>query len=140
MRKYPRKDSERILRDLVVRTPGDEGKWFAAAKEAGFWELAIELAKASPCDPKTLTRAARDFTESNSAFALEAGLAALHWLAQGYGYEITGADVWAAYSNTMKAAERLDRRDEVRERIRASLDNKGFVAQVLGRELGLPTP
>jgi hypothetical protein len=140
VRKYPRKDSERILRDLVARTPGDEGKWFAAAKEAGFWELAIELAKASPCDPKTLSRAARDFTESNSAFALEAGLAALHWLAQGYGYEITGADVWAAYSNTMKAAERLDRRDEVRERIRASIDNKGFVAQVLGRELGLPTP
>jgi len=29
----------------------------------------------------------------------------------------------------MKAAERLDRRDEVRERIRASIDNKGFVAQ-----------
>ncbi len=83
VRKYPRKDSERILRDLVARTPGDEGKWFAAAKEAGFWGLAIELAKASPCDPKTLTRAARDFTESNSAFALEAGLAALHWLAQG---------------------------------------------------------
>ena len=140
VRKYPHKDSERILRDLVARTPGDEGKWFAAAKEAGFWKLAIELAKASPCDPKTLTRATRDFTESNSAFALEAGLAALHWLAQGYGYEITGADVWAAYSNTMKAAERLDRRDEVRERIRASIDNKGFVAQVLGRELGLPKP
>ncbi len=140
VRKYPRKDSERILRDLVARTPGDEGKWFAAAKEAGFWELAIELAKASPCDPKTLTRAARDFAESNPAFALEAGLAALHWLAQGYGYEITGADVWAAYSNTMKAAEWLDRRDEVRERIRASMDNKGFVAQVLSRELGLPTP
>jgi hypothetical protein len=140
LRKYSRKDSERILRDLVARTPGDEGKWFAAAKEAGFWELAIELATASPCDPKTLTRAARDFTESNSVFALEAGLAALlHWLGQGYGYEITGADVWAAYSNTMKAAERLDRRDEVQERIRASIDNKGFVAQVLGRELGLPT-
>jgi hypothetical protein len=108
-------------------------------KRPDFWELGIELAKASPCDPKTLTRAARDFAESNSVFALEAGLAALHWLAKGYGYEITGADVWAGYSNTMKAAERLDRRDEVRERIRASIDNKGFVAQVLGRELGLPT-
>lgn len=138
LRKYPQKSPERILRDLVARAPGDEGKWFAAAKEAGLWELAIKLAKASPCDPKTLTRAARDFAEANPVFALEAGLAALHWLGQGYGYEITGADVWTAYSNTMKAAQRLDCRDEVRERIRASIDNNGFVAQVLGRELGLP--
>ena len=47
--------------------------------------------------------------------------------------EIAEAEVWAAYSNTIKAAERLDRRDEVRDRISASIDNKGFVAQVLGR-------
>jgi hypothetical protein len=138
LRKYPHKDPERILRDLVARTPGDQGKWFAAAKEAGFLELAIELAKESPCDPKTLTRAARDFIETNPGFALGAGLAALYWLEKGYGYEITGADVWAAYANTIKAAERLDRRDEVRDRVRAMVANKGFVAQVLGRELGLP--
>ena len=99
----------------------------------------MELAEESPCDPKTLTRAARDFIETNPVFALETGLAALHWLEKGYGYEITGADVWAAYSNTIKAAERLDRRYEVRDRISASIDNKGFVAQVLGRELGLLT-
>jgi hypothetical protein len=40
----------------------------------------------------------------------------------------------------MTAAEHLGRRDEVRERIRVLVANKGFVAQVLGRELGLPTP
>jgi tetratricopeptide (TPR) repeat protein len=139
LRKYPHKDPERILRDLVARTPGDRGKWFAAAKEAGFLELAIELANEWPCDPKTLTRAARDFIETHPGFALGAGLAALYWLGKGYGYEITGADVWAAYSNTIKAAERLDRRDEVRDRVRAMVANKGFVAQVLGRELGLTT-
>jgi hypothetical protein len=139
VRKYQHMDPERILRDLVARTPGDHGKWFAAAKEAGLLELAMELAKESPCDPKTLTRAARDFIESNPGFALGAGLAALYWLEKGYGYEITGADVWAAYANTIKAAERLERRDEVRDRIRAMVANQGFVAQVLGRELGLPT-
>jgi hypothetical protein len=32
--KYPKLELERILRDLVASTPGDEGKWFAAAKEA----------------------------------------------------------------------------------------------------------
>ena len=139
VRKYPHRDPERILRDLVVRTPGDEGKWFAPAKVAGFLQLAIELAKASPCDPKTLTRAARDFVETNAVFALETGLTALHWLEKGYGYEVAGADVWAEYSNTIRAAERLDRREEVRDRIRALIVPKGFVAQILGRQLGFPT-
>jgi hypothetical protein len=34
-RKYPHKSSREILHDLVQTTPGDEGKWFAAAKEEG---------------------------------------------------------------------------------------------------------
>jgi hypothetical protein len=34
--------------------------------------------------------------EKNPGFALTAGLAALRWLSAGYGYEVTGADVWAA--------------------------------------------
>jgi hypothetical protein len=55
--------------------------------------VAIELANQSPCDPKTLTRAARDFIDTNPVFALEAGLAALRWLAKGYAYEVSGADV-----------------------------------------------
>lgn len=138
--KYPHKDPERILRDLVAHTPGNEGKWFAAAKEAGFLELAIELGKMSPCDPKTLTRAVRDFIEMNPVLALETGRAALHWLEKDFDYEITRADVWAAYSNNMKAAERLGRGDKVRERIRTLVMHKEFVAQVLGRQLGLPTP
>jgi hypothetical protein len=49
--------------------------------------------------------------------------------------------VWAAYSHTIKAAEQLGQRDEVLERIRVLVAaHKGFVAQVLGRELGLPPP
>jgi hypothetical protein len=141
VRKYPERDRTQILRDLVASTPGEEGKWFAAAKEAGHLELAAQLVDQSPCDPKTLTRAARDFEDKHPEFALRAGLAAMRWLAAGYGYEITGADVWAAYSHTLKAAEQLGRRNEVREQIRALVAaRKGFVAQVLGRELGLPTP
>jgi hypothetical protein len=98
--------------------------------------LAIELANRSPSDPRTLARAARDFMDKNPAFALEAGLAALRWLGQGYGYEVTGADVWTTYSHTMQVAERLGRRDEIRARIRELAANGGFVADVLGRELG----
>jgi len=47
--------------------------------------------------------------------------------------------VWAAYSHTLKAAEQIGRRDEVRDRIRTLVANKGFVAQVLGKELGIST-
>jgi hypothetical protein len=90
----------------VKTTPGDEGKWFAAAKEVGLYNAALALASQTPCDPKTFTRAARDHAEDQPAFAIGAGLLALQWLVQGYGYEITGADVRAAFSNTMKAADK----------------------------------
>ena len=121
--------------------PGDEGKWFATAKEVGLFDEAIRLANRTPCDPKTLTRAARDFAAVRPEFAVEAGLAALHWLVEGYGYEITSADVWAAYTETMKAAERAGRAGEARERIRTLVarETSGdrFVTRTLGRALGL---
>ena len=94
-----------MLGDLVATTPGDEWKWFATAKELGLFDEAILRANQGPCDPKTLTRAARDFADRRPAFAVEAGAAALRWLVEGRGYEISGADVWAAYTSTMKAAE-----------------------------------
>ena len=137
-RKYPHKAPRDILADLVKTTPGDEGKWFAAAKEAGLYDEALALASRTPCDPKTLTRAARDLATEQPAFATGAGLLALHWLVQGYGYEITGADVWAAYESTMKAAEASGKADAVRERIRQIVRAEkpgGFVSRVLGREV-----
>ncbi len=140
-RKYPQRGAADILRALVASTPGEEGKWFAAAKEAGLYDEAIELARRTPCDPRTLTRAARDFAERNPAFAIEAGVAALRWLAEGYGYEITSGDVWDAYMSTMGAAERAGRRDETRERlcrlVSGETYGQRFVTGVLARELGL---
>ncbi len=140
-KKYPHKPHGVVLSDLVRLTPGDEGKWFAAAKDARLFDEAIALANRTPCDPKTLTRAARDFAETNPAFATEAGLAALRWLVQGHGYEITGTDVWAAYAHTTKAAGNAGRGDTIQARIRALIDSSGahggFVASIIGRELGL---
>ncbi len=108
-RKYLEKGPEELLGDLVATAPGDEGKWFATAKEVGLFD--------------------------------EAGLAALRWLVEGYGYEITAADVWAAYTNTMKAAEKAGRAAEVRERIRTLVASETFgerfVTRTLGRALGL---
>ena len=140
-KKYPHKAAGEVLADLVKTTPGDEGKWFAAAKEAGLYADALELAARTPCDPKTLSRAARDHASEQPAFAVGAGLLALHWLAQGYGYEITSADVWDAYRATLSAADRLGTAPEVRDRIRKMVAAEGardrLVAKVLGREFGL---
>jgi tetratricopeptide (TPR) repeat protein len=118
-KKYPTKAPAKILDDLVASSPGQEGKWFAAAKDAGLYDEAIALAQRTPCDPRTLTRAARDFAASNPRFAMEAGLTALRWIAAGYGYEITGLDVPAACSSTMDAARNGGWVDEADGRIRA---------------------
>jgi hypothetical protein len=139
-KKYPHKAADEILADLVKTTPGEEGKWFAAAKEAGLYPAALALASRSPCDPKTLTRAARDYAERDSAFALGAGLLAIHWLIQGHGYEITGADVLHAYHTTLAVAERHGNAAEVKQRIHKMVEaggpGAGFVIQMLKRELG----
>lgn len=118
-KKYPTQAPAQILDDLVASTPGQEGKWFAAAKDAGLYDEAIALAQRTPCDPRTLTRAARDFAAKEPRFAVEAGFAALRWIAAGYGYEIRGADVLAACSSTLDAAKNGGWVDETEARIRA---------------------
>lgn len=136
-RKYPDRSAEQILRDLIASTPGAEGKWFAAAKDAGLFALAAELATRSPTDPRILTRAARDYAEKQADFALAAGLAALHWISQGYGYEITGADVLDAYAAVMQAASTADIAAEVNTQIGAMCAAPGgeCLRTILGRQL-----
>jgi hypothetical protein len=138
--KYPHKSPSEILHDLAQTTPGDEGKWFAAAKEEGLYDEALELASASSCDPRTLSRAARELATQRPDFAIGAGLLALRWLANGFGYEVTGADVWAAYSSTITAAEQKGNVAEVRAGIRQIISAEGpggFVSRALGREFGM---
>ena len=138
-KKYPHKAPSEILDDLVEQTPGEEGKWFAAAKSAKLFDEAIQLANRTPCAPQTLTRAARDFVAENPAFAIEAGVAALRWLLAGHGYEITSTDVLDAYSHTMRAAENAGSIPHTQERICALLSAHGdaFVTQILERQLAL---
>lgn len=109
------------------------------AAEGAVAAEALALASRTPCDPKTLDRAARDFGEKEPEFAIGAGLLAIHWLVQGYGYEITAADVWDAYRATMAAAEHRGMSADVKEQIRELIGKHegGFVAKALGRELGM---
>jgi len=136
-KKYPTQVPAKILDDLVASTPGQEGKWFAAAKDAGLYDEAIALAQRTPCDPRTLTRTARDFAATQPRFAVEAGLAALRWITAGYGYEITGVDVLAACASTLAAARNGGWIDEIEGRIRALIAGprstaKDLIAASLG--------
>lgn len=136
VKRYPMKEPSEILADLIATAPGEEGKWFATAKELELYDLALDLANQSPCDPKTLTRAARDYLDAAPEFALGCAMAALRWLTVGWGYEVTTVDVVEAYDRTMDAAARLNNIDDVTERIRQLVeasDNAStqFVRQAL---------
>ena len=135
-KRYPMKDTSEILADLIATTPGEEGKWFATAKELELYELALDLANRSPCEPKTLTRAARDNLDTLPEFALGSALTALRWLSEGWGYEATGLDVLEAYDRALDAANSLNKVDDVTRYIRQLVeanDNRArlYVRRVL---------
>ena len=85
--------------------------------------------------------AARYFAEKNPPFAIETGMMALHWLVEGYSYEVTGLDVHSAYSYTMHAAENGGCVEQTQRRIRDLITSKRlgehFVTKILSRQLGL---
>lgn len=140
VKKYPSKPRETILRDLVASQPGQQGKWFAAAKDSGFFDLAIELANQSPSDPRTLICAAREYAAERPEFALAAGMTALRGIANGWGYDITGVDVLDAYAAVMASAsaggvDETAVKADVRALIAAKRDGGEFVARVLARQL-----
>lgn len=137
VKKYSDRNPGEILENLIDQSPGEEGKWFAAAKSAGLYDVAVRLVSERPTDPRTLARAARDFAEKNPPFAIETGIASLRWIAEGYGYEITGADVYQAYSSVLSAAEHGGvSADSIHQRIKGILSEETpssrFIRSVIG--------
>ena len=57
---------------------------------------------------RLLTRAARDYLDSEPAFALGSAMAALRWLSEGWGYEVTSVDVVEAYDRADSATRRVE--------------------------------
>ena len=135
-KKYPNKQPEDILRDLIASAPGAEGKWFAAAKDAGLFDVAIELAARSPSDPRTLIRAAKDFATDRPDFALASGVSALRWITLGHGYEIKGIDVLDAYTAVIAAAPGAGvDEQQIKEQIRHLISGNLFVKNILAHHL-----
>lgn len=106
VRKYLGHDPEKILLDLATSS-GEPGRWFAAAKDAGFLDRALEFAEKGRTDPRTLSRAARDFLKKDARFSLEVGRLAIQRILEGYGYELTGINVLDAFDHYISAAQTL---------------------------------
>lgn len=140
-RKYPHKPPEDVLNDLVASTPGEEGKWFAAAKDAKLYGLAAKLAQRSPVDHRTLIRSAQEFAMTEPQFALNSGLLAIYWICAGRAYEATVGEVQRAYDLTLQAADTAQGTASTLERIQQILNSfpqERFVRGALAKASGLP--
>jgi hypothetical protein len=137
-RKYPELAPDMLLEHLIACTPGEPGKWFATAKTLKLFDRATALAWASACDPKTLTRAARDHLPERPVFAMQAALAALHWMSMGHGYELTVLDVVQAHRLAEEAAHSAQQLDEAQAIIEKVLAAERPMSAWMRRALGLP--
>lgn len=138
LKKYPHKAPKDVLADLVASTPGQEGKWFTAAKDIGLYDEALTLARRSPCEPRTLARAATEFVAERPAFAFEAAMLAIHWMVQGFGYKLERDDVKDVYRAVMDVARRVGKTPKVKARIgelTATAHKLSTVRKVLEEEL-----
>ncbi len=135
-KKYPELAKERLLDHLIASTPGEPGKWFATAKTLKLFDQATRLAWASPCDPKTLNRAARDHLKTQPDFAMQCALASLHWMSMGHGYELTGLDVLEAHRFAIEAAAETLQTQQARTSIEQVLASDRPMVAWMQRSLG----
>jgi hypothetical protein len=121
--KYPEIPPRRIIGDLAARSP-DPGLWFAAAKTAGFLDLALDFAKRGTTDPRTLSRASRDFLKSDPEFAAETGRLAVERMFAGDAYKITAEELSEAAERFLAAATRLNAEAAARADLQRIIDSR----------------
>lgn len=106
IRQYPNRNKRQMLLDLM-NSRGDKGKWFAAAKDAGFFDIAIECAASYGAEPSTLVRAARDFLNKEPNFAATVAILSLSNLLTGGGYDPAPNDAIDATQHLFAAAVKI---------------------------------
>jgi len=121
VRAYPERDRRGVLCDLIANR-GPAGKWFAAAKDAGFLDIALDCAREYGADPATLVRAARDFSGTEPRFAAAIALEAIRHLLGGGGYDPSVAEAIEAVRHLLAAAARIDALDWARQEAIALAD------------------
>lgn len=107
VKRYPDRDPRAILEDLMA-LHGRKGKWFAAAKTAGYLDIALACAADHEAAPATLIRAARDYTQKDPAFAANVALHGIAHLLAGRGFEASPRDIDDAVTHLMAATRQID--------------------------------
>ena len=143
VRKYPELDPRQVLIDLI-EARGEQGKWFAAAKSAGFLDVALDCARLGATEPATLLRAARDFVESEPRFSAQIALQAVSDLLAGTGYEPTTLDLSQACDHFFAASARCGNEqsaENTRRRVLHEVEAGGsdpVMCEAMHRRLGVP--
>lgn len=109
IKRYPDRDPRAVLEDLIALY-GNKGKWFATAKTAGFLDIALDCAADMDAAPATLTRAARDFAETEPRFAAQVALHAIKQLLADRGYDASPLDIDEAFGYLIAASDKIGHR------------------------------
>ena len=120
VRRYPELGSRQVLIDLI-KARGEQGKWFAAAKSAGFLDVALDCARLGTTEPATLLRAARDFVESEPRFSAQIARQAISDLLAGKGHEPTTLDLSQACDHFFAASARCGDEESAEDTLRRVL-------------------
>jgi hypothetical protein len=130
-KKYPERDAGKVLTDLAT-VSGEPGRWFAAAKDAGLLDLALQFARSGYTDPRTLSRASRDLAGKDAHFSLEVGRLAIRRIVEGHGYEMTELDAMDACKHFLTAAQVLGVVPQARAEIHARVaEHPGIFSEIL---------
>lgn len=122
VKRYPDRDPRRVLEDLMAHH-GRKGKWFAAAKTAGYLDIALDCAADHEAAPATLIRAARDFAQKDPAFAAGVALHAIKHLLAGRGYDASPLDIDDAVAHLITAARQIDRASWALDQLRRIVED-----------------
>jgi hypothetical protein len=143
VRRYPELDPRQVLIDLI-EARGEQGKWFAAAKSAGFLDVALDCARLGTTEPATLLRAARDFVKSEPRFSAQIALQAISDLLAGKGYEPTTLDLSQACDHFFAASARCGDEESAEDTLRRVLHeavagaSDPIMCEAMHRRLGGP--
>jgi len=138
--KYPHRDKRQMLLDLMEQS-GGKGKWFAAAKDAGFLDIALDCARTGQAKPATLLRATRDFGDDEPEFAVAVGIESIRSLFSAVSYELpTGADVAVHCDVLMGVAAKHGLKEKVKAELsqlalRHGSSSDRFLREALVRKL-----
>ncbi|GAA6200468.1 hypothetical protein [Aquicoccus sp. SU-CL01552] len=105
---YPNRDPRGVLEDLIARH-GGKGKWFAAAKTAGYLDIALDCASDPEAVSATLTPAAPDFPDRDPAFAAQVALHAISHPLYGRGFGANPLHIDEVIDHVMASSRQINR-------------------------------